>query len=246
MRRHIVDTVICFLGVYVLIYGFCNQKELRDALVIAGGCLIALGINHARKKVQGLAKIVLTCTWYAGVAVFLLCEVCIVAQRDNIDTGISKAEYIAVAGSKLENNEITPMLQSRLDKAIELYKELQVPIIVSGGRLGKNEKSEAAVMREYILMKDPECAVIEETQAKDTRDNFQLIRQKIGEKNIVIVTSDFHMFRAKMLAKEAEFGSIYGVSAKTGFRDAVYYNIRETASIVREYVLRGLRLTKAI
>ncbi len=235
-KQYIVEIVLLVLGIYLLIYGICNPFRFADALALVLICCMALAIRYGRRKLKGILRKIINSVWYVGIVMFLICEACILTQKDDSRSRYSEADYIVVLGSQLENNQMTSVLQNRLDRAISLEEEIKVPIIVSGGFLNQNTISEAEVMREYLIEHKVCDAVYIETEAKDTRSNFELVWQKFGGDSIVIVTSDFHMFRAKMLAKRAGYETVYGVSSEIDIPDLIYYHLREVVAIVREWV----------
>lgn len=100
-----------------------------------------------------------------------------------------------------DNGTPGPILQARLDKAIELYRSgVAGKMIVTGGAIG-NEFVEAEVMAVYCIRQGiaPENIYLE-TQARNTYDNARMVKKMMeerGYKNAIVVTSDFHRLRAR-------------------------------------------------
>ncbi|MGI6622688.1 MAG: ElyC/SanA/YdcF family protein [Acetivibrionales bacterium] len=115
----------------------------------------------------------------------------------------------------------TLALAMRLDKAIEYYRENpHVKIVVSGGQ-GPNEPyPEAVAMRDYLIKRGiPEEKIINEENSTSTRENFEFSRKVMNIpddkiEKIIFVTSDFHIFRARILARRFGFDA-YAIAAPT-------------------------------
>ncbi len=90
---------------------------------------------------------------------------------------------------------------ARTDEATRLYEKKWAPLIImSGAAADKRGPSNAAVMR-YRAIKDeiPKEAVIAEESSETTKQNAIEVRQILRDrkiKNIILVTSGYHMRRA--------------------------------------------------
>lgn len=144
--------------------------------------------------------------------------------------------YIIVHGSGLINgNKVSKLLSNRVDKAIEIYKKASVSakIILSGGQ-GIDEKiSEAEAMRRYCLAKGiPSKDLIKEDKSKTTLQNLNnskaIINGRSSDKNAVLVTSNYHVYRSLRYCKKIKL-KCNGV----GSRVALYY---WPSALIREYV----------
>jgi len=115
----------------------------------------------------------------------------------------------------------TLALKMRLDKAIEYYEENpHVNIVVTGGQ-GPNEPyPEALAMEEYLISRNiPKDKIITEDKSTSTRENFEFSRRVMNlpddkTEKIVFVTNDFHVLRARILARRFGFEA-YAIPAPT-------------------------------
>lgn len=143
-----------------------------------------------------------------------------------------KLDYIIVLGAGLNGDKVTPLLASRINKGILLYrKNAQSKLILSGGQGPDELVSEAEAMRNYALAQGvPEGDILLENQSRNTRENlrfsYQLMAKSDGK--VAIVTNYYHVFRALILAKQ-EGLSCVGYGAKTKF----YFSLN---AFVREFV----------
>lgn len=96
----------------------------------------------------------------------------------------------------------TPILQSRLDKAIELYKNGQTGKIIVTGAAVDNHHVESEVMARYCKEHGiPEEDILVESNARNTYENAQMVHRMIkehGYKKAIVVTSSFHKLRAEL------------------------------------------------
>lgn len=93
--------------------------------------------------------------------------------------------------------------QARTSKAIDLYKNNWAPLlIVSGAAADKSGLSNAAAMKKQALRQGvPESVIITEEASETTKQNaveVAAIVKKRGMKRIILVTSGYHMQRAKL------------------------------------------------
>ena len=105
-----------------------------------------------------------------------------------------------------EDGTPSPILKSRIDKAIELYQHRQIQyILVSGGAI-HNQHNEAHCMAQYALKKGiPQAALIIEDQAKSTYHNMMYAKEKMKEYQLdscFVVTNSWHMIKARYYAKK--------------------------------------------
>ena len=64
---------------------------------------------------------------------------------------IGEVECIIVLGGGIRKDKPSPLLQDRLDKAIELYKEGLAPKIIMSGDHGTKDHDEVNVMKNYAI-----------------------------------------------------------------------------------------------
>lgn len=195
-------------------------------------------IFTARATAKRVIK-VLFIVWLISVFViegFILSEV---GSAENVDV-----DYVIVLGAGLKEGELSLELQRRLDKGLEyLHVNPTSQVIVSGGQ-GANEKiSEAYAMKRYLLAQGMgEERIITEDKSTSTYENFVYTKEVLKEfedKNeikILIITSEFHMFRAKFLARRVGFIP-YGISSDSVFYLKPYFYSREYLAVIKSLLL---------
>lgn len=138
-------------------------------------------------------------------------------------------DFIIVLGSGLLNgDQVPPLLQSRINKAVSFYHKQReksgkrAKIIFSGGQGPDETISEAEGMAKFALSNGfSQADTIIEDRSVNTEENMQFSKQKIEELaaddyQAVYVTNNFHLLRAGMYAKKAGLNA-QGIGSKTAF-----------------------------
>ncbi|MCT1174832.1 YdcF family protein [Lactococcus lactis] len=131
---------------------------------------------------------------------------------------------ILVLGSRInQNKKPAKITQERLDAALLLAKNNpQAKIIVSGAKGADEPVSEAFSMKNYLITHHISAdRIISEDKAGDTAENIAYSKKYFDGKT-VIVTSDFHLYRALYLAKQ-EGVKVEGFATKTKVNNLLYY-----------------------
>ncbi len=168
-----------------------------------------------------------------GVLVFGVIEAPIVSSaRTDAPDGV---EYIIVLGAGLHGDVPSLSLTDRLEGALAwLEAHPDCVAVVSGGQGPGETITEGEAMAVWLKARgiDPARIMVDD-KATSTQENlensFALIRESGGEPdgNCAIVTSEYHLYRAKALA--AKLGvECYGVAAHTSWPTLMLnYFIRE-------------------
>lgn len=154
------------------------------------------------------------------------------------------ADALIVLGAGVHGNYPTLTLKYRLDAAADyLEANPDTVAVVSGGQGQDEARSEAAVMRDYLVSHGiDEDRVLVEDESQSTAENFRfskrIIDEKLGEDaSVVFVTTRFHVFRAERVAKRAGVDA-EGIPAKGVWYITPNDYLRECAAIV-VYFLTG-------
>lgn len=145
-------------------------------------------------------------------------------------------DYVIIHGCGLINgSEVSPLLASRIDKAIEVFNKSKIKptIIPSGGRGDDETKSEAEAMKEYLLEHGiPEDKIYLENKSTTTMENLaeckKYIEQHGSKKKVALVSSNYHIYRCMLYADKLKMKCI-GIGSKVAW----YY---WPTALIREYV----------
>ncbi len=163
---------------------------------------------------------------------------------------IEKLDYMIVLGAGIDGYKVGETLKSRLDEALKYYElNKSVDIIVSGGQ-GKDEiTSEAEAMYRYLVEKgvNPN-QIIKEDKATTTLENIifskEILKNRNDEdKKVLIVTSEFHLYRSMLIANILDVKN-EGLSSYTPFKIRVNYILREYPTIVIDVIKSNLYKVK--
>lgn len=194
---------------YITIFGY----EMIIAIVLFF-CAFSFRfkILHKLPKVLGwIIRIILL-----AFLIPVLCLFVMILSGSNAKAD-TKADYVIVLGATLEKGEMTKDLKYRLDTAIDYYLDNDCEkIIVSGGNAAAGSKSEASLMKEYLMENGiDESQIIVEDKSTSTRENFENIYELIGkDENAVVVSSGYHLKRVALIAEKVGFTKLQYQAAK--------------------------------
>lgn len=129
------------------------------------------------------------------------------------------------------------MLKDRLDKGIELYENGVADKIIVSGDHREQYYDEVNAMKSYMIGKGiPSEAIFMDHAGLSTYDSMYRAVNIFGVKSAVIVTQNYHMYRAIYNAK-AQGIEAYGVAAEdVVYSGQTYRELREIAARVKDIV----------
>lgn len=148
-----------------------------------------------------------------------------------------QVDYLIVLGAGIRSEEVTPLLKSRLDKALEYYqKNEDAYLVVSGGQGPDEPISEAAAMKKYLLSQGvDEDHILLEDQSTTTLENMTFSKKVIAEHwlkaatpDVLFSTNNYHVLRGAVYARKAGLKA-EGIGAPTAF----YFL---PSALIREYI----------
>ncbi|MBP5223240.1 MAG: YdcF family protein [Lachnospiraceae bacterium] len=177
-----------------------------------------------------------------GLAIFILVEGLVISACSA--DGCGNADYIIVLGAQWKTTGPSRVLKYRLDKAVEYLKQYpETKAIVSGGR-GSNEPiAEADGMHDYLVSAGIEKErILVENTSRNTYENLKNSAAFINkeEDTVVLVTNDFHVFRARQLAAAQGYKKIRGLAADSYPPMQVHNMFREFFGVVKDFVMGNL------
>jgi len=199
--------------------------------------------SHMNKKCSRYAIMLRRCyllLFAVGFAGFLTFQGLIISSARTED---AQVDAIIVLGAGLRNDAPSLILRTRLNAAVSyLDAHGDVPIIVSGG-LGAGERiTEAEAMSRYLISRGvDENLIWQEGASTRTQENLEFSLAIMEEKGldienvkVAIVSNEFHLYRAKLIAGKAGLDAV-GVAAKTpgAYMSAIYF-FREAFALANE------------
>jgi uncharacterized SAM-binding protein YcdF (DUF218 family) len=223
-----------------------NLLSLLVGLGVFG--LIGLMIATLLARSPDLTVSVAVTVLLSGYISFLLVSYVIYAFVYGRITRLRRADFVVVLGSGLrDGNRVPPLLAGRLDRGLRAYQALTrrhktSPVVIVSGGKGTDERiSEAEAMARYLIERGlPGDHVVREDRSRTTEENLTfsqaIMQQSRPGYRCIIVTSNYHVFRAAIIARRL------GVNGQvTGARTAGYYwptaTLREFAAVFLSYKL---------
>ncbi len=126
-------------------------------------------------------------------------------------------DYILVLGAAVWQNEPSPMLKDRLDKAITLYNEKKATKILVSGDHREEDYDEVNVMRRYLIKKGiPAEDIFMDHAGLSTYESIYRTKEFLEDQKIIIVTQKYHLPRALYIANSFHLKAV-GIPAKETF-----------------------------
>ena len=184
--------------------------------------------------------VVLVCI---GLAYFCFVEYFIIKNaRTDKDAG---RDYLIVLGAAVYKDQPSLTLVRRLEGTLQYLNEHPETVAIVSGGMGKGEQiTEAQAMHDWLIAHGvaPE-RIIMEPKATSTMENlkfsFDIIRARGDEPqgHVAIVSSAYHLYRAKLMSRSLGVTDAAGVAAPWGyFFVMLNYFIREAFGVTHLWV----------
>lgn len=150
---------------------------------------------------------------------------------------LDDVDCILILGAGLWNNKPSPLLRDRLDTGIDLYKNSVAPkIVMSGDHINRNY-DEVNAMKKYAIEKGVVSSdIFMDHAGVSTYDSIYRIKNIFNAKKIVIVTQEYHLYRALYIAKKLGIEA-YGVKANSPkYSGDIKREIREILARNKDFV----------
>ena len=170
----------------------------------------------------------------------IFCGICVHGFKSAIHIPKYDKDAIIILGCKIKNDgTVTNLLKARVDRAIEFSKMQKektgkdIIFVPTGGKGTDEIISEAQAMKNYLLEQGiNEENILIEDKSKNTFENIKfsndIIKNKIKDAKIAFSTTNYHVFRAGVIASKQNI-DIEGIGSKT----KTYYWIN---AFIREFI----------
>lgn len=206
------------IGMIIFVKGIvCMFKQTRENKV----CSVIFGIYD-----------VMFCAILISVIVF-----CIGIGLSYNDKGEKGADYLIILGAAVEYDHPSSVLQDRIDAAYNYLKENPDTRVIASGGIGSEDKiSEAKCISNELIKKGIDKSRIQlEDESTTTVENVawsvKLIPEKkegiTEDRSAVIVTTNFHLFRAKLVLESYTECKVSGIAADFSSILTPHYMLRE-------------------
>jgi uncharacterized SAM-binding protein YcdF (DUF218 family) len=157
--------------------------------------------------------------------------------RASTHDGAREADAIIVLGAAQYDGRPSPVLQARLDHALELYEAgLAERIVLTGGRQEGDRFTEATAGYNYLRERGvPDEALLKEVDGTSTWDSLRasarfLLSRDLSE--VVLVTNDYHAYRVEAIAEEIGLdATVSPTDSELTGTEQIRQLLRETAAV---------------
>lgn len=232
-----VISILYFL-IYIIYAGINNAFTIVWAIL--GVLCIAFSFLHRyimrqegnlwKRAEQAAGIVVLAC-----LVIFLAVLGSIVSEAGK--TAKPGADYVIVLGAHVYGERMSTNLKYRVEAAYEYLKENPAAkAVLSGGQGSGEEITEAEAMRLFLTGKgiSEDRILVDETSTnteENLRNSLELIENK--EQRIVVVSNDFHIYRAKGIARKQGFEKVEGIGSRTVIYTIPNCYAREVVAVLK-------------
>ncbi len=229
---------ILYFGIYAAVIGLNNSFTyfwLLLGIIFAAAGTVSWLCHHGRLHLPRVVSIIFIVCMVVFLGVFGTAEGFII--KNAVQKPEKNANYLVVLGARVNGTRITLNLKYRLDVALDYLSENKgTKVVVSGGQGKGEEITEAKAMSDYLIKNGiKKERIILEDKSKNTNENLKFTAELIGSKTgkVVIVSNDFHIYRAKCIAKKMGYTNVSGASAKTKPITIANSFVREAFAVVK-------------
>lgn len=176
------------------------------------------------------------------VVLFVVVEGLIISRFNAVPE--AGADICIILGAQMKESGPSDVLQRRLDRAITYLQENpDTMVIVSGGQGSNEPVSEAQGMRDYLISKGiaAERIMMEDTSTNTWENlNYSAELIDISSNNVVIVTNNFHVFRAVSIAKKQGYSMVQGMAASTHPANLLNNMMREFLGVIKDFLVGNI------
>jgi len=201
---------------------------------------------HNLKKILRKAFKILTVIFYSGMILYFIifsvfCFLIFGYEPNDIP---ENPDIIIILGCQVYGDTPSNMLKSRLDAAVEaLNKYPEIVCIVSGGQGPDEIVPESDTMKLYLVSRGiDENRIYKESESSSSFKNLSYSKNVIEKnnlkcENIIIITSEFHVPRASMIAKRVfPDANIYAFKSNSEYDLFGAGIIREFFAFVKSFI----------
>ena len=157
--------------------------------------------------------------------------------KDDDYSSLKNMDCILILGAGIWGDSPSPMLQDRLDEGIKLYNEGVAPKIIMSGDHGREGYDEVNIMKEYAINKGiPSEDIFMDHAGFSTYESIYRAKEIFDADNIVIVTQEYHLYRALYIADKLDINA-YGVNSDPRkYSGQTFRELREILARNKDFV----------
>lgn len=187
-------------------------------------------VRRRRPRRRRILRLVLLAM---GLLVAYVAITFIQVYRASRHDGAAPADAIIVLGAAQYDGRPSPVLQDRLDHALELFEADLAPlIVVTGGRQEGDRFTEATTGYTYLRNQGvPDDALLKEVDGHSTWESLAASARFLTARDltrVVLVTDGYHAYRVEAIAEDS------GLDARVSPTDTRLSGAEELRQLTRE------------
>lgn len=191
---------------------------------------------------QIFSKILIIFFW---IAILLFTSIEIIIFATSHTEPPANADYILILGAQVRGTRPSRTLQSRIQYAADYMKENTNTIAICCGGQGAHEEITEALAIKRGLMENQisEDRILLEEKSTNTVENINYGKEllpNIYSSKVLLITSDFHAFRAKQIGKKQGLANLSAVGSKEFMPTTISYYVREFFAILKDFFLGNI------
>lgn len=240
--KQVIRLIIAAIGVLLLIYSAVMLFTVNFNVGIVFTAALGVVFIAVDVFLDSVIKIKWLTALFAVMGIFAVTMVTFIAlygRNDNVDFN---EDAVVVLGAGIAGEEATPQLKYRLDAAVRYLNDNRNAIIVVCGGQGPQESiSEALAMERYLIS----CGIdggriLKEDKSTSTEANIANAKDILdslfdGEYNIALITSDYHIYRAACMARDAGFNCKHYHATIEWYAVPMRY-VRECVAVLKYWI----------
>ncbi|MCL2720793.1 MAG: YdcF family protein [Treponema sp.] len=251
-----IKTSLAILGLLIIVYAInvsrlWSRFDISVFLTGVFGLLIIIAVIKFNlilkliKKIPLAVKIACIVICCVFVSSFIIIQGVIISNMSGKPPVVdAEIDYVIVLGCQVVGIYPSFPLVRRINTASKyLLENPDVMAVASGGQGPGEDIPEADVIRKYLIENGIEKErILIEDKSRNTVQNLKNSDElfNLKDKNILIVTTDYHMFRSIAVAKKLGYKNVYGLPSISQRSVLPAYLFREYASVMYYILLRRI------
>lgn len=152
-------------------------------------------------------------------------------------SNLNDIDCVVVLGAGIWGDRPSPMLEDRLDTAVDLYQKGIVSKIIMSGDHGRNNYDEVNVMKQYAIDQGvPSSDIFMDHAGFSTYDSIYRAKEIFNADKAIIVTQEYHLYRALYIANKLGLEA-YGVRANPKqYYGQLFRELREILARNKDFI----------
>lgn len=142
---------------------------------------------------------------------------------------------VVLGASVYADGSLSPILENRVDAAIELYNKGLAPAIIMSGDGREANYDEPGAMKDYAVSRGvPANDVYCDPGGYHTYDTMWRVSNVFGAESCMVVTQEYHLYRAVFDAHGVGMDATGVVSDEGTYENQFWYDVREWAGRMQD------------